>query len=139
MRMDIEYSPGARGQRNGAAARDCDGLRLGEGGMSGKRLCSMSHPAHPGGEHARRFPWERTMGVLWHHSSVNLVEPRPSHWPRRIFPGGCRRLTLRLASGLGRRNRRGRKNGWLLAVQFRINHCGVIQAFGFNDLAGADE
>src|SRR5690349_613937 len=76
MRMDIEFSPGARGQRGGAAARDYDGLRLGEGRMSGKRLCSMIQPAHLGGKNARRFPWERTMGVLWHHSSVNLVVPR---------------------------------------------------------------
>ena len=44
--------------------------------MNGKRLCSMGHPAASRGERARRFLAERAMGVLWHHSSVNLVEPR---------------------------------------------------------------
>src|SRR3982751_78990 len=76
MRMDIEYSPGARAQRNSAAGRDKIGLALGEGRMDEKRLCSMRHPAALRGERAGRFLAERTMGVLWHHSSVNLVEPR---------------------------------------------------------------
>jgi hypothetical protein len=80
MRMDIEYSPGARGQRRSAAARDDEGpaagiLAGGEGRMSEKRLCSMGHPAACG-ERAGRFFNKRTMGVLWRHSSVNLVEPR---------------------------------------------------------------
>lgn len=48
--------------------------------MNGKRLCSMNHPAFCG-ERARRTFQERKMGVLWHHSSVNLVEPQPSHRP----------------------------------------------------------
>jgi hypothetical protein len=76
MRMDIEFSPGARGQRNGAAARDINGLAPREGRMNGKRLCSMRHPARIRGERARRFLSERAMGVLWLHSNVNLVEPR---------------------------------------------------------------
>jgi hypothetical protein len=75
--MDIEYSPGAPLQRMFAAARDCDGLRSdGEGWMNGKRLCSIGHPATVCGERAGRFFNERTMGVLWRHSSVNLVGPR---------------------------------------------------------------
>jgi hypothetical protein len=89
MRMDIEFSPGARGQRTCAAARDIDCLATGEGMMNEKRLCSVDHPAASYGERARRFLAERTMGVLWHHSSVNLVEPRPSHWPRRNLSSGC--------------------------------------------------
>jgi hypothetical protein len=44
--------------------------------MNGKRLCSVSHPATACGERAGRFIKERTMGVLWRHSSVNLVESR---------------------------------------------------------------
>jgi hypothetical protein len=74
--MDIENSPGARGQRNGAAARDNDGLAPCEDRMNGKRLCSMGHSAMPRRERASRFLSERAMGVLWCHSSVNLVEPR---------------------------------------------------------------
>jgi hypothetical protein len=79
--MDIEISPGARRQRKGAAARDSDGfaggaLAAGGDGMNGKRLCSMDHPATVRGERTRRFLAERTMGVLWNHSSVNLVEPQ---------------------------------------------------------------
>jgi hypothetical protein len=76
MRMDIEYSPGARAQRESTAWRDKIGLALGEGRMDEKRLCSVGHPAALCGERAGRFLAERTMGVLWHHSSVNLVEPR---------------------------------------------------------------
>jgi hypothetical protein len=41
--------------------------------MNGKRLCSMGHPAAVHGERASRTLMERVMGVLWHHSSVNLV------------------------------------------------------------------
>jgi hypothetical protein len=85
MRMDIEISPGARGQRNGAAARDNDGLAPCEGRMNEKRLCSMNHPANIRGERASRFLSERAMGVLWRHSNVNLVEQRPSHWPPRLL------------------------------------------------------
>jgi len=62
--MDIEISPGARGQRNGAAARDNDGLAPREGRMNGKRLCSMIHPASVRGERACRFLAERAVGVL---------------------------------------------------------------------------
>jgi hypothetical protein len=76
MRMDIEYSPGALGQRMFAAARDSDGPRCCDGGISGKRLCSMDHPATVRRERAGRFFGKRTMGVLWRHSSVNLVESR---------------------------------------------------------------
>jgi len=75
MRMDIEISPGAPWQRYSAAARNSDGPRFGKGGMNGKRVCSMDHPASLGGERAGRTIWERTMGVLWRHSSVNLVKP----------------------------------------------------------------
>jgi hypothetical protein len=75
MRMDIEFSPGAPRQRYSAAARNSDGPRFGKGGMNGKRLCSMDHPAGLGGERASRTFRERTMGVLWRHSSVNLVKP----------------------------------------------------------------
>jgi hypothetical protein len=63
MRMDIEYSPGARGQRSGAAARNLDGLRPCESMMNGKCLCSIGHPAFCR-ERARRAFKERTMGVL---------------------------------------------------------------------------
>jgi hypothetical protein len=76
MRMDIEYSPGAPLQRMFAAARDCDGPGYRQGRISEKRLCSMGHPATVRGERAGRFFGKRTMGVLWRHSSVNLVEPR---------------------------------------------------------------
>jgi hypothetical protein len=80
MRMDIEISPGARVQRSDAPARDDWGLGSGilagrHGWMTGKRVCFMSHPATVRGE--RRFIKERMKGVLWHHSSFNLVEPRP--------------------------------------------------------------
>ena len=44
--------------------------------MNGKRLCPMNHPAPLRGERACRTFTERAMGVLWRHSSVNLVEPR---------------------------------------------------------------
>jgi hypothetical protein len=74
--MDIEYSPGAPLQRIFAAARNLDGLRSRESMMNGKRLCSMGHPATVRGERAGRFFSKRTMGVLWRHSSVNLVRPR---------------------------------------------------------------
>jgi len=80
--MDIENSPGAPLQRNSAAARNLDGLRSCESVMNGKRLCSMDHPASSCGERAGRGFQQRTMGVLWRHSSVNLVKPRPSHWLR---------------------------------------------------------
>jgi hypothetical protein len=73
MRMDIEYSPGAPVQRVCAAARNSDGLRFFGGRMNGKRLCSIGHPATVRGERACRTFKERTMGVLWRHSSVNLV------------------------------------------------------------------
>jgi hypothetical protein len=36
----------------------------------------MDHPAAVRGERAGRFFGKRTMGVLWRHSSVNLVESR---------------------------------------------------------------
>jgi hypothetical protein len=87
--MDIEYSPGARRQRMSAAARDLYGLASGEDGMNGKRLCSMDHPAASCGERACRAITERTLGVLWHHSSVNLVKPRPSHRPGQKCPANA--------------------------------------------------
>ncbi len=42
--------------------------------MNGKRLRSISHPAMLYGERAGRTFTERAMGVLWRHSSVNLVD-----------------------------------------------------------------
>jgi hypothetical protein len=74
--MDIEYSPGAPVQRNGAAAREIGAFDSDEGGMNGKRLCSKGHPAAVQGKRAGRTVSERTLGVLWRHSSVNLVGPR---------------------------------------------------------------
>ena len=57
--------------------------------MNEKRLCSKRHPAVVRGERAGRTIRERTMGVLWRHSSVNLVEPRSialaaARFPRRL-------------------------------------------------------
>jgi hypothetical protein len=80
MRMDIEFSPGARGQRSDAPPRDDWGLAgrvlAGcDGWMTEKRVCSRCHPATLRGE--RRFTEERMKGILWRHSSINLVEPRP--------------------------------------------------------------
>jgi hypothetical protein len=74
--MDIEFSPGALGQRMSAAARKIDGPGFLQSGISGKRLCSIGHPAALREERAGRFLGKRTMGVLWRHSSVNLVESR---------------------------------------------------------------
>jgi hypothetical protein len=106
MRMDIENSPGARGQRNGAAARNNDDLASREGRMNGKRLCSISHPAIIRRERAGRFLSERTMGVLWTHSSVNLVEPRSIALAAAASPAMSRRSQWRLASSIPHRNRR---------------------------------
>jgi hypothetical protein len=80
MRMDIEFSPGARGQRSDAPPRDDWGLVFGEraepdGAMTEKRVCSIRHPAAV--RRGRRFTEERMKGILWRHSSINLVEPRP--------------------------------------------------------------
>jgi hypothetical protein len=81
MRMDIENSPGARLGTKAVAARDNMGRAggnraAGDGRMSGKRLCSTSHPATVHGERSRRLFHERTKGILWRHSSFNLVDPR---------------------------------------------------------------
>jgi len=46
----------------------------GHGGMTGKRFCSARHPAPLRRE--RRFTEELMKGILWRHSSFNLVEPR---------------------------------------------------------------
>jgi hypothetical protein len=78
MRMDIEISPAARLQRSVAGSRDDWGLASGilagrDGEMIGKRFCSSSHPATVRRE--RRFLRKRVKGVLWRHSSFNLVEP----------------------------------------------------------------
>jgi hypothetical protein len=80
MRIDIEISPGAGLERSDAPSRDNWGLaarvRAGcDGKMTGKRVCSVRHPATVRGE--RRIIKERMKGVLWRHSSFNLVEPRP--------------------------------------------------------------
>jgi hypothetical protein len=42
--------------------------------MTGKRVCSARHPAPLRRE--RRFTEERMKGILWRHSSFNLVERR---------------------------------------------------------------
>jgi hypothetical protein len=42
--------------------------------MIGKRFCSMGHPATVRRE--CRVIDDPTKGILWHHSSFNLVEPR---------------------------------------------------------------
>jgi hypothetical protein len=90
-----------------AAARDDKGLADGDGGVNGKRFCSMSHPATVRRECTRRLCEERAKGVLWIHSSVNLVEPRDialaaARRPRRV-PG----IKLGLALPSPRRNRCG--------------------------------
>jgi hypothetical protein len=79
MRMDIEISPGALVERSDARSRDywrhAAGILAGrDGGMTGKRVCSGRHPAPLRRE--RRFTEERMKGILWRHSSFNLVEPR---------------------------------------------------------------
>jgi hypothetical protein len=79
MRMDIEISPGAALERSFAPPRDNWGPGAGKladrkGGMTEKRVCSARHPAPLRRE--RRLTEERTKGVLWRHSSFNLVEPR---------------------------------------------------------------
>jgi hypothetical protein len=79
MRIDIEISPGAQLERQKAPARHDWGLMAGvqagrDGRMTEKRVCSLRHPAPVRGE--RRFLEKRTKGVLWRHSSFNLVEPR---------------------------------------------------------------
>jgi hypothetical protein len=100
MRMDIEISPGARAWRLAAPSRDDWGLAAGvlarcDDRMIRKRLCSTSHPATVRGE--RRFIKERMRGVLWRHSSVNLVVPRPSHRPRHSFPGIAPEIETRVS------------------------------------------
>jgi len=77
--MDIENSPGASVQRWNAPSRGDWGLGRRvlagcDGRMTGKRVCSNSHPATLRG--GRRFTEERMKGSLWRHSSFNLVEPR---------------------------------------------------------------
>jgi hypothetical protein len=104
MRMDIEISPGARGQRYGAAAREYDGLAFRGGRMNEKRLCSMSHPENIRRERAGRFLSERTMGVLWRHSNVNLVKPRSIALAAAASPARSRRSRRRLASAIRHRN-----------------------------------
>ena len=107
--------------------------------MNGKRLCPMNHPTNIRGERACRFLSERAMGVLWRHSSVNLVEPRSIALAGPGFPRRLPEIKFRLAPPSPRRNRCGvrRREPW--GSQFPINHPCVIQALGFNDLAGDDE
>src|SRR4051794_6661777 len=81
MRIDIENSPGARTRPLEAAARHVYGhagadRSAGGGGIGEKCLCCTGHPASFREEHARRPHRERSLGVLWHHASVNLVQPR---------------------------------------------------------------
>jgi len=79
MRMDIEFSPRADLQRSVAQSRDNWGLAAGiqagsDDGMTGKRVCSIRHPAPLRRE--SRFIEKGVKGILWRHSSFNLVEPR---------------------------------------------------------------
>jgi len=62
MRIDIEISPGAALERSVAQPRDDWGLvsgilAEGDGGMTGKRVCSARHPAAV--RRGRRFTEER--------------------------------------------------------------------------------
>jgi hypothetical protein len=51
----------------------------------------MNHPATVGRERTRRFYSERTMGVLWCHSSVNLVGAAVHRTGRaKYLSGECR-------------------------------------------------
>ena len=43
--------------------------------MTGKRFCSVRHPAPVRRERGLIEEWMK--GILWRHSSFNLVEPRP--------------------------------------------------------------
>jgi hypothetical protein len=108
MRMDIEISPGARMQRHCAAARDDKGLSArkaaGDGRIGEKRFCSNVHLAPLREKRIGRIIFERTKGVLWRHSSVNLVEPSPSHGRRHEFPGATPKIKRGLASLTLRRN-----------------------------------
>jgi hypothetical protein len=97
MRIDIEISPSARVQRWNAASRDDWGLAAGiqigcDGRMTGKRVCSMRHPAIVREE--RRFTEVRMKGSQWRHSSFNLWSRGPSHRPQHEFFGGGRRSKL---------------------------------------------
>jgi hypothetical protein len=67
MRMDIENSPGAPVQRFNAPSRNDWGLAVRvlahcNGRITGKRVCSMRHPAPLRG--GRRFIKERMKGGL---------------------------------------------------------------------------
>jgi hypothetical protein len=108
--MDIENSPGAPMRHFCAMAR-CDWGPAGElavGELLDFCLCSMRHPATVRGE--RRFIEDRTKGVLWHHSSVNLVEPRAvapaAAWNLGVLP----KIKSELASWVAHRNQRKRAN-----------------------------
>jgi hypothetical protein len=98
MRMDIEISPGAPAQLSDAAARDDWGRACSDGGIQEKRCCSNGHFAIWREERVRRFSEELARSVVGHHSSVNLVRPRPLLLAAAHFSGGCRRSVLRLAS-----------------------------------------
>ncbi len=79
------------------------------------------------------------MGVLWHHSSVNLVKPRSIALAGPGIPRRLPEIGFRLAPPSPRGNRCGMRRSGLAFLQFRINHLSVIHAFGFNGLAGDDE
>jgi hypothetical protein len=79
MRIDIEISPGAGLELSDAQSRDDWGPAAGilagcDDRMTGKRVCSGRHSAPLRGK--RRFTEERMKGILWRHSSFNLVDPR---------------------------------------------------------------
>jgi hypothetical protein len=150
MRMDIEFSPGALGQRMSAAAREIDGPGFLQGGMNGKRLCSIGHPAALREERAGRFFGKRTMGVLWRHSSVNLVESRSIALAAtrilRRLPKINEAVSITATppqpaerhAGVGKVEINPAIRAMARIRQFRVNRCHVIQVPGFNDLADHD-
>jgi hypothetical protein len=93
MRMDIENSPGARVPPDMAPARDYWGpagsnLAAGDGEMTGLRFCSMGHSSAVHGECVRRSSEERSKGILWRHSSFDLVESIAVE-PRCVAPSAA--------------------------------------------------
>ena len=78
------------------------------------------------------------MGVLWRHSSVNLVKPRSIALAGPNLPRQLPEIALRLASWVRSRNRRNShaQCSFLVemcqfrALQFPINQIRVIEALG---------
>ena len=78
-----------------AAARQTVAVAACEGRMKEKRFCSMDHPAALSGERAGRTSRERAMGVLWRHSSFNLVEPQSIALAAALASGGLPEIANR--------------------------------------------